>query len=99
MFDMLVALFSFRRRYELYLIIGRIPELSIREAALLDILVDFCRIDVLVDPVREGRMQSGRLQVEVGAPLDGNVAIASAKVVYEIYVESSDCVGIGDLPP
>ena len=43
-------------------------------------------------------MQSGRLQVALAARLHGARAIASTKVVYEIYVESSDCVNIGDLP-
>lgn len=45
------------------------------------------RIDVLVDPVLEKKMQAGGQQVEIAARLHGQVAIASAKVAYEIYKE------------
>ena len=39
----------------------------------------FGSIDALGEPVRERRMQSSRLQIELAAHLDGGAAIASAK--------------------
>lgn len=43
------------------------------------------RIDVLLDPVLEKKMHSGGTQADVAAGLHGQVAIASAKVAYQIY--------------
>jgi transaldolase len=45
------------------------------------------RIDVLVDPMLEQRMEAGGPQAEIARSLLGQVAIASAKVAYEIYQE------------
>jgi len=45
------------------------------------------RIDVLVDPMLEKLMQSGSPHTELAASLRGEVAIASAKVAWEIYQE------------
>ena len=43
------------------------------------------RIDVLVDPMLEKRMRGDGPQAELAAELHGQVAIASAKVAYQIY--------------
>ena len=50
------------------------------------------RIDLLVDPVLKETMQAGGPQAEIAERLHGQVAIASAKVAYQIYKElfSSD---------
>jgi transaldolase len=45
------------------------------------------RIDVLVDPMLEQRMQAGGPAADTAAKLRGRVAIASAKQAYEIYKE------------
>jgi transaldolase/glucose-6-phosphate isomerase len=45
------------------------------------------RIDVLVDPMLEKLMESDGSQGEIAAGLHGQVAIASAKVAYQIYHE------------
>src|SRR5512138_3119808 len=45
------------------------------------------RIDVLLDPVLEQKMLAIGRQADVAARLHGQVAIASAKVAYEIYKE------------
>ena len=43
------------------------------------------RIDVLLDPLFEKMMRAGGLQADGAALLHGQVAIASAKVAYQIY--------------
>ena len=43
------------------------------------------RIDVLLDPMLEKMMLAGGTQADVAARLHGQVAIASAKVAYQIY--------------
>lgn len=43
------------------------------------------RIDVLVDPMIEKTMQAGGSNAETAAQVHGQVAIASAKVAYEMY--------------
>jgi transaldolase len=50
------------------------------------------RIDVLVDPMLEKLMQAGGSQAEIAQSLHGQVAIASAKLAYQIYkgIFSSD---------
>ena len=50
------------------------------------------RIDVLLDPLLEKKILEGGLQAEIATRLHGQVAIASAKVAYQIYNEifSSD---------
>ena len=45
------------------------------------------RIDVLVDPLLEKKMQVSSHEAELAEALHGEVAIASAKVAYEIYKE------------
>jgi transaldolase len=45
------------------------------------------RIDVLVDPILEKRQLEGGHAAEIVADLHGQVAIASAKVAYQIYQE------------
>jgi transaldolase len=45
------------------------------------------RIDVLVDPALEQVIQAGGPRAEVAAALHGQVAIASARVAYQIYKE------------
>jgi transaldolase len=45
------------------------------------------RIDTLLDPVLEKQMQAGNPQAETAARVQGQVAIASAKVAYQIYKE------------
>lgn len=45
------------------------------------------RIDVLLDPVLEEKQRSGGPQVELAGRLQGQAAIASAKVAYQIYQE------------
>jgi transaldolase len=45
------------------------------------------RIDVLVDPLLENMRQAGSPHAELAATLQGQVAIASAKVAYQIYRE------------
>ncbi|OJX43875.1 MAG: transaldolase [Chloroflexi bacterium 44-23] len=45
------------------------------------------RIDVLVDPILEKLRLEGGLRAEIVAGLHGQVAIASAKVAYQIYQE------------
>ncbi len=45
------------------------------------------RIDVLVDPILEKIMQSGDGESNLAGSLHGQVAIASAKVAYQIYNE------------
>jgi transaldolase len=45
------------------------------------------RIDVLVDPILEKRRLEGGRTAEIVADLHGQVAIASAKVAYQIYQE------------
>ncbi|NWG02798.1 MAG: bifunctional transaldolase/phosoglucose isomerase [Syntrophaceae bacterium] len=45
------------------------------------------RIDVLVDTILERRMKDGEARAEKGANLLGKVAIASAKIAYQIYKE------------
>ena len=50
------------------------------------------RIDVLLDPLFEKMMQTGGLKADSAALLHGEVAIASAKVAYQMYqaIVSSD---------
>jgi transaldolase len=50
------------------------------------------RIDSLLDPALEKKMQAGGSDAEIATRLQGQVAIASAKVAYQIYKEifSSD---------
>jgi transaldolase len=50
------------------------------------------RIDTLLDPVLEKKSMAGSPQAEIAARLQGQVAIASAKVAYQMYKEifSSD---------
>jgi transaldolase len=45
------------------------------------------RIDVLLDPILEKKKQSGGSQAAMAARLQGQAAIASAKVAYQIYRE------------
>ena len=45
------------------------------------------RIDVLIDPLLEQKMKSGGSQAELAAHLHGQIAIASAKVAYQMYKE------------
>jgi transaldolase len=45
------------------------------------------RIDVLVDPLLEKRMENKNPQAELAARLHGEIAIASAKAAYQIYRE------------
>jgi transaldolase len=45
------------------------------------------RIDALLDPLLEKKMQAGGPQSEIAARLHGQVAIASAKVAYQLYRE------------
>ena len=45
------------------------------------------RIDSLLDPVLEKKMQAGGTQAEIAARLHGQVATASAKAAYQIYKE------------
>jgi transaldolase len=45
------------------------------------------RIDVLVDPLLEKRMENKDPQAELAARLHGEIAIASAKAAYQIYRE------------
>jgi len=45
------------------------------------------RIDVLIDPILEKQIQSGGAPAEMAAKLHGQVAIASAKLAYQIYKE------------
>jgi transaldolase len=45
------------------------------------------RIDVLVDPFLEKLMKAGGSEVSVAEQLHGQVAIASAKIAYQIYEE------------
>lgn len=45
------------------------------------------RIDVLLDPLLEKKILEGGPQAEIAARLQGQVAIASAKVAYQIYDE------------
>jgi transaldolase/glucose-6-phosphate isomerase len=48
------------------------------------------RIDVLVDPMLEKLMRAGGRQAELAQSLHGQVAIASAKVAYQMYKEIFD---------
>lgn len=48
------------------------------------------RIDVLLDPILEKKMLAGGPQTELAARLHGQVAIASAKIAYQIYKEIFD---------
>jgi transaldolase len=43
------------------------------------------RIDVLVDPILQQKMQTGGREAKIAATLYGQVAIASAKLAYQIY--------------
>jgi transaldolase len=45
------------------------------------------RIDVLLDPVLEKKMLAGGSQAELATRLHGQVAIASARVAYQLYKE------------
>jgi transaldolase len=45
------------------------------------------RIDVLIDSILEKKMVTGGSQVGIAARLHGQIALASAKVAYEIYKE------------
>jgi len=45
------------------------------------------RIDVLLDPILEKKMMAGGPQADVATRLHGQVAIASAKVAYQLYKE------------
>jgi len=45
------------------------------------------RIDVLVDPLLEKLMQAGGGKAELAAAIHGEIAVASAKVAYQIYQE------------
>ena len=45
------------------------------------------RIDVLLDPILESKMRAGGLQAEIATRLRGQVAVASAKVAYQLYEE------------
>ena len=82
------ALRNFERRSEVLLIIGRIHELSISFEAIRDFSDCFSRIDVLVDPMRERRMQSSRLQAEPVARLHRGGAISR---IAAAYFDSSVC--------
>jgi transaldolase len=48
------------------------------------------RIDVLLDPILETKMSTAGPQAEMAAHLQGQAAIASAKVAYQIYKEIFD---------
>jgi transaldolase/glucose-6-phosphate isomerase len=48
------------------------------------------RIDVLVDPMLERRMARGGREAEVAEEVHGQVAIASAKMAYQMYQEIFD---------
>src|SRR5688572_13780117 len=50
------------------------------------------RIDVLIDPVLENKIKPDNLQARIASRLQGQIAIASAKVAYQMYKEifSSD---------
>jgi len=50
------------------------------------------RIDVLIDPVLENKIKTDSLQARIASRLQGQIAIASAKVAYQMYREifSSD---------
>ena len=50
------------------------------------------RIDVLIDPVLENKIKTDSLQARIASRLQGQIAIASAKVAYQMYKEifSSD---------
>ena len=45
------------------------------------------RIDLLVDPTLENAMKKGGVEAETASSLHGEVAIASAKIAYQIYKE------------
>lgn len=45
------------------------------------------RIDVLVDPALENKVRAGGPEAKIASALRGQVAIASAKVAYQIYKE------------
>ena len=45
------------------------------------------RIDVLLDPILEKKMQAGSPESDIALRLHGQVAIASAKVAYQLYRE------------
>lgn len=45
------------------------------------------RIDVLLDPLLEKKSRAGNSQADIAAGLQGQVAIASAKVAYQLYKE------------
>jgi transaldolase/glucose-6-phosphate isomerase len=45
------------------------------------------RIDLLVDPILEEKMKDGGQQADIATSLRGEVAIASAKIAYQIYKE------------
>ncbi len=45
------------------------------------------RIDVLVDPVLENKIRTGGPEAKIASAFHGQVAIASAKVAYQIYKE------------
>jgi transaldolase len=45
------------------------------------------RIDVLLDPALEKKMSMGGTQAEIAARLQGQIAIASARVAYQMYRE------------
>jgi transaldolase/glucose-6-phosphate isomerase len=46
------------------------------------------RIDVLVDPILERLMQEGNADSDLAEQIHGQVAVASAKLAYEIYKET-----------
>jgi transaldolase / glucose-6-phosphate isomerase len=48
------------------------------------------RIDVLVDPILEEKMKAGGHKAEIAKKLHGQVAVASARVAYQIYKEIFD---------
>ncbi len=48
------------------------------------------RIDVLVDPILEEKMKAGGRKSETAKKLHGQVAVASARIAYQIYKEIFD---------
>ena len=76
--------------------IGRLEILAAKRKPLAHVVsvasFFLSRIDVLIDPVLENKIKTDSLQARIASRLQGQIAIASAKVAYQMYREifSSD---------
>ena len=56
------------------------------------------RIDTLVDPLLEKHIAQGGPEADIAKQVHGEVAVASAKMAYQIYKDIFGTLGLRNLP-